>query len=124
MQYVITKSSRIPTGPYSGPSCEAAGVPENKIYDSKEEAIADAKKLSAVNPVGFKVWSMEDVAFAEAEGLFIVEVGKILDSKSILFTYEMIMASEEYFAQTCVDYVPGVEEVKAIAEEFVNTLQK
>jgi hypothetical protein len=55
MFYYIHKISRLPTSPYSGPTCERAGVKPGKIYTDYNEALIDAKKLSAVNPVGFSV---------------------------------------------------------------------
>ncbi len=40
---------------YAGVSCNVAGVPEGKIYEDYDDAVADAAKLSSVNPVGFEV---------------------------------------------------------------------
>ncbi len=54
-QYTITKKSRMCQHPYSGPTCDTAGVPRGKVYDSFAEASSDAEKLSACNPVGFAV---------------------------------------------------------------------
>jgi hypothetical protein len=55
MRYFIRKTTRTENFPYSGPSCEKAGVPEGKWYTDKSEAERDAKKLSKVNIVGFEV---------------------------------------------------------------------
>ncbi len=55
-RWVIHKWSRSPhTVSYNGPSCQHAGVIGGRVYDDKEEAEVDAKKLSQVNPVGFCV---------------------------------------------------------------------
>lgn len=59
--YFIYKSTRLPDCPYSGPSCDKAGVPKGKLYDYCDSAEADAKKLSDYNPVGFKVQCVEDL---------------------------------------------------------------
>lgn len=55
--YVVVKSSRDYAGGegYAGPACEKAGVEPGKIYHFILDADAAAKKLTAVNPVGFKV---------------------------------------------------------------------
>ena len=56
MKWVIHKSSRLPEQTsYDGPTCEAAKVKGGQIYFTKKSAEKDAKKLSKVNPVGFKV---------------------------------------------------------------------
>lgn len=55
MKYIIRKSSRDTLQPYSGASCAISGVPEGKVYEDRKEAMADAAKLSKVNPVGFEV---------------------------------------------------------------------
>lgn len=57
MIYIIMKSSRndeIPF-PYVGPACDKAGVSPGKFYKNRDEAVSDALKLTAVNPVGFVV---------------------------------------------------------------------
>lgn len=53
--FIIVKSSRKGGFPYQGPSCIQAEVEPGKIYTDVDEAIADAKKLDKVNPVGFFV---------------------------------------------------------------------
>ena len=56
MKYIICKNSRLTNSPYQGePTCTQAGVIGGKIYDDHQEAIFDAAKLSAVNPIGFQV---------------------------------------------------------------------
>lgn len=62
-KYIIMKSSRAFDGAtaawaYRGPTCSSADVELGKIYDSKEEAQADADKLTKHNPVGFVVLEM------------------------------------------------------------------
>lgn len=52
--WIIVKRSRY-VEPYAGPACEAAGVPRGRRYILKENAEADAARLSEVNPVGFDV---------------------------------------------------------------------
>lgn len=54
-QYIIHKKSRLAWHPYTGPTCDKANVPRGKIYTSKIEAIKDAEKMNAFNPVGFTV---------------------------------------------------------------------
>ena len=58
--YVICKSTRIEFYPYSGPSCEVANVPPGKVYDCREDALRDASRLTAANPVGFEVVCIPD----------------------------------------------------------------
>lgn len=53
--YFIRKSTRNATEPYRGITCQKAGIPIGKWYANKDEAEQDAKKLSAINPVGFVV---------------------------------------------------------------------
>lgn len=62
-RYVIVKSSRLYGGGvgYSGIACERAGVDAGKVYQSKEEALIDAEKMTRVNPVGFRVEVWRDV---------------------------------------------------------------
>jgi hypothetical protein len=45
--------------PYIGPACKNAGITPGKEYDTREEAQADADKLSKVNPVGFVVHPLD-----------------------------------------------------------------
>jgi hypothetical protein len=56
-QYVIMKSCSAYTGGpgYAGIACEAAGVEPGKVYATKADAEADARKLSVANPIGFVV---------------------------------------------------------------------
>lgn len=53
--WIIVKKSRVGREPYAGPACEAAGVPRGRRYILKENAEADAARLTEVNPVGFVV---------------------------------------------------------------------
>ena len=55
MGYFIRKRSRDSDRPYQGPSCELAGIPAGKWYETEAEALADAAKLDAVNCVGWVV---------------------------------------------------------------------
>lgn len=55
LKYFIHKSSRMAKSPYTGPACKNAGITPGKEYDTREEAQADADKLSEVNPAGFVV---------------------------------------------------------------------
>ncbi len=56
IKWIINKSSRLISDiPYAGPSCDSAGVEPNKIYENWQDAVTDAQKLTAVNPVGFVV---------------------------------------------------------------------
>lgn len=64
-KYIIMKSPRAFDNPtaewaYRGPTCTVANVELGKIYDSKEEAQADADKLTKHNPVGFVVLEMKN----------------------------------------------------------------
>lgn len=56
-QYVIVKSTTryISGRGYEGLACEAAEVPQGKIYDSIDEAVAAAAKLSLASTVRFSV---------------------------------------------------------------------
>jgi hypothetical protein len=54
-KYIIVKASRVSNYPYHGISCSNAGIEPGKLYDTEAEAICDAEKLTAVNPVGFSV---------------------------------------------------------------------
>jgi hypothetical protein len=56
-RHVIVKASReYHGGPgYAGPACKQAGIEPGRIYDTRSDAYRDGKKLSAVNPVGFRV---------------------------------------------------------------------
>ena len=58
MPYILRKMSRWSQqpSPYRNPhTCKKAGVPCEKVYYNEWEAIRDARKLGAVNPVGFDV---------------------------------------------------------------------
>ena len=57
MAWVIVKKSRVYKGGngYVGSTFEQAGIERKFQYSTEEEAEADAKALSAVNPVGFRV---------------------------------------------------------------------
>jgi hypothetical protein len=58
MRYIIHESHVFPDGPYTGPSCHAAGVLPGKYYETEAEAFADVAKLEQVNAVGWKVYSI------------------------------------------------------------------
>ncbi len=61
MPYVITKWSRTPGSvSYNGPACKHAGVIGGRVYTDEQEALADAKRLSDVNPIGFIVSEVPD----------------------------------------------------------------
>jgi len=49
--YIIRKSHRMEVAPYTGPTCENAGVRGNRIYVSLTEAAEDCRKLNAVSPM-------------------------------------------------------------------------
>ena len=84
-RFIIMKSSRAlddgkaqPSNAYSNPATtKKAGVKAGHVYDSKEAAEKDAKKLGDVNPVGFAVVKLaaedldEDI---DLSGLFIEEL--------------------------------------------------
>ena len=84
-RFIIMKSSRAlddgkaqPSNAYSNPTTtKKAGVKAGHVYDSKEAAEKDAKKLGDVNPVGFAVVKLaaedldEDI---DLSGLFIEEL--------------------------------------------------
>ncbi len=53
--YFIRKASRSGSSPYSGPSCQQAGVIPGRVYTSRAEASRDAARLSRYNRVGFEV---------------------------------------------------------------------
>lgn len=53
--FIIRKSTRCEVWPYSGPSCDRAGIVAGKIYESEELAQTDARKLAKVNGVGWHV---------------------------------------------------------------------
>jgi hypothetical protein len=60
MKYAIRKKSRGTSNiPYAGPSCEKAGIYPGKIYDKKFQADRDAKKLTAINRVGFESFELK-----------------------------------------------------------------
>jgi hypothetical protein len=65
-KYIINKSSRYTSEPYSGPTCAEAGVEEGKIYEEYGHAIHDAAKLTRYNPVGFIVLDLQKVLEGEA----------------------------------------------------------
>ena len=67
-KYIINKSSRYTSEPYSGPTCAEAGVEEGKIYEEYDRAIYDAAKLTRCNPVGFRVLDLQKVLEGEGEG--------------------------------------------------------
>lgn len=52
--FIIVKSSRL-SGPYSGPTCVAIGVPAGQVYECKLAATIIAARLTKRNPVGFDV---------------------------------------------------------------------
>lgn len=53
---MIVKASRLGSeDPYTGPSCERAGVCPGRVYSYKWLASMDAHKMSNVNLVGFRV---------------------------------------------------------------------
>jgi hypothetical protein len=53
--YYIRKASRDSSQPYTGPTCEQAGIEPGQWYETREKAEADAAKLAEHNGVGFKV---------------------------------------------------------------------
>lgn len=54
--YHIMKANRMYSGSgYSGPTCEDAGVPPGKTYETKADAVRDANRMAELNPVGFYV---------------------------------------------------------------------
>lgn len=57
-RYIIRKTSRDTTTPYSGISCTLAGVPEGSIYTDIDRAMADVAKLNLVNPIGFEIYAI------------------------------------------------------------------
>ena len=65
--WILRKKSRNDLVPYSGISCDSAGVPKGKLYLDKDDAENDAKKLNAVNKVG---WDVVEVHLLEAHGDF------------------------------------------------------
>lgn len=65
--YIIMKASRIPfdntpkgRDAYQGITCEQADIEPGQIYDNYQKAQIDADKLSAINPVGFRVWELHE----------------------------------------------------------------
>ena len=61
MKYIIVKASRTNTGhPYSGPTCDNAGIPRGKVYDDYNTAYNHAKILTEYNPVGFVVYEHDN----------------------------------------------------------------
>jgi len=58
-QYGIIKGSRPRQDPvdkkwcYTGKTCARAGVEPGKVYETKDAANEDVKKLTKLNPVGF-----------------------------------------------------------------------
>ena len=58
--YRIVKLSRLPAmRPYAGISCQQAGIVSGQTYATLDEAITDATKLNAVNPVGWQIVDVE-----------------------------------------------------------------
>lgn len=56
MRWHIVKASRCyEYQGYSGPSCAEAGVRPGRAYTRLTDAIRDAGRLTAVNPIGFLV---------------------------------------------------------------------
>lgn len=57
-KWIVMKRTRQYVGGdgYMGPSCYEAGVEPGKVYNSREEAVEAAEKLSDVNPSGFQVF--------------------------------------------------------------------
>lgn len=53
--FIITKKSRDSNTPYSGISCQVAGIVPAQIYEDKADAERDAALLTEVNSVGFRV---------------------------------------------------------------------
>lgn len=55
--YIITKTSRLSSTTYAGKSWDIAGLRDKRrdAYTDKELAEKHAKRLSLVNPVGFRV---------------------------------------------------------------------
>ena len=54
-RYIIVKATRDSNTPYAGPTCRRAGVKPGQVFRNKRAAHRVARKLSAFNPVGFKV---------------------------------------------------------------------
>lgn len=69
MPFIITKASRFSGTPYAGISCAQAKVRPANVYLDKAEAEADAKKLTAVNPVGFIVQEIDGANLTYEEHL-------------------------------------------------------
>lgn len=60
MPYHIVKASRAYEGRgYNGITCQQAGVEPGKTYDSEGDALGDAIKMQAVNPVGWDIYDCE-----------------------------------------------------------------
>ena len=60
--YFIKKACRISTSPYSSSSCGKAGIEPGQFYLLEIDAIRDARKLQAVNIVG---WTVVKVSYDE-----------------------------------------------------------
>jgi hypothetical protein len=61
-QYIIIKASRSPeiahlSDAYSGPAARELNI-AGKVYENIDEAVADADRLTELNPVGFEVWAI------------------------------------------------------------------
>jgi hypothetical protein len=58
--YFIKKQSRIENIPYTGISCNDAGIEKGLYCENLDDAVNDAKELSCVNGVG---WGIVEIKY-------------------------------------------------------------
>ena len=129
-RFIIMKSTRAlddgkaqPSNAYSNPTTtKKAGVKAGHVYDSKEAAEKDAKKLGDVNPVGFAVVKLaaeeldEDI---DLSGLFIEELIEelVVDMGTSPAGFSSLGGAENSVMQANNDAIAAAKEAHLEEEE-------
>ena len=129
-RFIIMKSSRAlddgkakPSNAYSNPATtKKAGVKAGHVYDSKEAAEKDAKKLGDANPVGFTVVKLADESLDEDLNLsedFIKELVEelVLDMDTSPAGFSSLGGAENSVMQADNDAIAAAKEAHLEEEE-------
>ena len=129
-RFIIMKSSRAlddgkaqPSNAYSNPATtKKAGVKAGHVYDSKEAAEKDAKKLGDANPVGFTVVKLASKDLDEdldLSGLFIEELIEelVVDMDTSPAGFSSLGGAENSVMQANNDAIAAAKEAHLEEEE-------
>jgi hypothetical protein len=94
-KYIINKLSRYTSTPYSGPTCDQAGVEKGVVYTDYGMALRDVEALNDFNDVGFKVVDFQEVL--DKENLEDLERQVLdLDGRAYARNYEYLKQAQWY----------------------------